>query len=609
MWAIRRETSRPVKSHSSTKVTAGISRWARVTCSTIARRIPRTGTRRPSASGAAARTSASTIRPPGPLPCRPTSSTPSERASCRTAGVARTAAVGSDGTTETSGSDDCSETRCRLDGAQELLALGADHDEHGADRRDLALLDEDLEHRALPRRGDLDGGLVGLHLDERLILRDRVALRDEPARDLGLGQPLAEIGQLELVRHGGAGYSDVSTTVRAPIGRDEELGAIARLLDDPAQLPAAVVLWGDAGIGKTSIWLAGLEAAAERGYRTLSSRPSEAEARLSYAGLADLLGAVAGVVLPELPPIQQRALEGALLLGASEAPVDERAIGAAFLQALRVLAAAGPVCLAVDDLQWLDPPSLAALQFALTRLGDHPSRRSSRCAATCRRGCVAASRSRACERSRSTGLSVGAMQQLLQHAARCVVPATDVAQALGHLGREPVLRARAGRRARAARRHARSGRRAPDPGRSGRAPARAPRRARPACQGRRAGRGGGRRADHRSRGGGSRRPGGGRAVGGARRAHRRPERRAPPLHPSAARLRGRRAPDADAPTHAARPARGARSDPRAAGAPSRARDGRAGPRRSPRRSRRRRGWRRPVALRRPPPSSPSRRSG
>ena len=73
----------------------------------------------------------------------------------------------------------------------------------------------------------------------------------------------------------------MSTTVRAPIGRDEELGAITRLLDDPALLPATVVLWGDAGIGKTSIWLAGLEAAAERRYRTLSTRPSEAEARLS----------------------------------------------------------------------------------------------------------------------------------------------------------------------------------------------------------------------------------------------------------------------------------------------------------------------------------------
>ncbi len=42
------ETSTSVKSHSSTNVTAGISRWARVTCSTIARRIPRIGTRRPS---------------------------------------------------------------------------------------------------------------------------------------------------------------------------------------------------------------------------------------------------------------------------------------------------------------------------------------------------------------------------------------------------------------------------------------------------------------------------------------------------------------------------------------------------------------------------------
>ena len=206
----------------------------------------------------------------------------------------------------------------------------------------------------------------------------------------------------------------MSTTVHAPIGRDEELGAIARLLDDPGQLPAAVVLWGDAGIGKTSIWLAGLEAAAERGYRTLSSRPSEAEARLSYAGLADLLGAEAGVVLPELPPIQQRALEGALLLGASEAPVDERAIGAAFLQALRVLAAPGPVCLAVDDLQWLDPPSLGALQFALTRLGDHPV-----AALVTVRGDVPPWLRRSFPEPglaevEVTGLSVGAMQQLLQ---------------------------------------------------------------------------------------------------------------------------------------------------------------------------------------------------
>ena len=52
--ATRRSRSTPVKSHSSTNVTAGISRCVRSTCSTIARRIPRTGTRRPSVGAAAA---------------------------------------------------------------------------------------------------------------------------------------------------------------------------------------------------------------------------------------------------------------------------------------------------------------------------------------------------------------------------------------------------------------------------------------------------------------------------------------------------------------------------------------------------------------------------
>ncbi len=80
-------------------------------------------------------------------------------------------------------------------------AVRADHDENGADGHRLALLDEDL--RDLPgRRGrDLDGRLVRLDLDQRLILADLVALGDEPARDLALGQAFAEVGELELVRH------------------------------------------------------------------------------------------------------------------------------------------------------------------------------------------------------------------------------------------------------------------------------------------------------------------------------------------------------------------------------------------------------------------------
>ena len=128
------------------------------------------------------------------------------------------------------------------------------------------------------------------------------------------------------------------------------------------------MLTGEAGIGKTTLWLAGVEAAATGGYRVLSSRPAEAETGFSFAGLTDLLGDTAGDVLPELPPLQRRALAAALLLGESELQADERAVVAAFLGALRLLAGEGPLCLAVDDVQFLDAASLSALRYALARL-------------------------------------------------------------------------------------------------------------------------------------------------------------------------------------------------------------------------------------------------
>ena len=51
------------------------------------------------------------------------------------------------------------------------------------------------------RRLNLDRRLVRLDLDERIVLGDLVALGDQPARDLALGQSLAEIGEPEGVGH------------------------------------------------------------------------------------------------------------------------------------------------------------------------------------------------------------------------------------------------------------------------------------------------------------------------------------------------------------------------------------------------------------------------
>jgi DNA-binding CsgD family transcriptional regulator len=70
--------------------------------------------------------------------------------------------------------------------------------------------------------------------------------------------------------------------------------------------------------------------------------------------------------------VQRRALEAALLLGEAHRGVERLAVASAFLAALRTLATAGPLCVAVDDLQWLDAESLGVVRYALARLGDAP---------------------------------------------------------------------------------------------------------------------------------------------------------------------------------------------------------------------------------------------
>ena len=82
---------------------------------------------------------------------------------------------------------------------------------------------------------------------------------------------------------------------------------------------------------------------------------------------------VLGQVLPQLPPPQRRALEVALLIeDPVGSPPEQRAVCLAFLAVIRHLSASGPVVIAIDDLQWLDLPSAAALEFALRRLGSEP---------------------------------------------------------------------------------------------------------------------------------------------------------------------------------------------------------------------------------------------
>ena len=156
-------------------------------------------------------------------------------------------------------------------------------------------------------------------------------------------------------------------------GRGRELGAVAAFLDGLPSGPSGLLLEGEAGIGKTTVWMAGVADAAARSYLVLQARPTESEATLSFAALGDLMDGVIERVLAGLPAPQQNALQVALLLKDSEgSPLEHRAVCAAFLGVMRLLAAHSPVVIAIDDLQWLDRPSAVTLGYALRRLGKEP---------------------------------------------------------------------------------------------------------------------------------------------------------------------------------------------------------------------------------------------
>jgi len=137
--------------------------------------------------------------------------------------------------------------------------------------------------------------------------------------------------------------------------------------------PAVLVLTGEAGAGKSSLWHGAIETAAQAGCLVLRSEPSASEADSPFSGLSDLLAEVLPAVADGIPAPQLEALEVALLLRPSgDEPPAPHVIGRAVLAALRSLAARGPVLLAIDDVQWLDPGSLEALAFALRRIAAGP---------------------------------------------------------------------------------------------------------------------------------------------------------------------------------------------------------------------------------------------
>ncbi len=157
-------------------------------------------------------------------------------------------------------------------------------------------------------------------------------------------------------------------TTDALVGRDAELESIRAFLT--RSTAGALLLEGEAGIGKTTLVAAAVADATERGWRVLECRPAAVEAQLPFAALADALGDAVDEVIPALPAPQGTALLGALRR--TDADVDRLALSSGALGVLRALAERHPVILAIDDAQWLDAPSANAVAFAVRRLTDEP---------------------------------------------------------------------------------------------------------------------------------------------------------------------------------------------------------------------------------------------
>ena len=138
------------------------------------------------------------------------------------------------------------------------------------------------------------------------------------------------------------------------VGREREVDRLASLMRSTRAGTKFVMLTGDAGIGKTALWRWALAQHRAAGHRVLVTCPSEDELLAPMTGLIDLF--------------ERADPEPAML----EPDVDVFDRGRAVLRTLRRLAAAGPVVVAIDDLQWLDAVSARTLRHALRRLDTEP---------------------------------------------------------------------------------------------------------------------------------------------------------------------------------------------------------------------------------------------
>ena len=150
------------------------------------------------------------------------------------------------------------------------------------------------------------------------------------------------------------------------VGRERDLEFLGTFVEEARDDGGAILLTGDAGVGKTVLVNAVAADARRRGVRVLRAAGAEFEAGLSFAGLNQLLHPVMDWI-GELDEVDRRTLRMALGLGAGGA-CDELAVSNATLRLLARVADAQPLLVVVDDVNWVDRASSAVLAYVARRV-------------------------------------------------------------------------------------------------------------------------------------------------------------------------------------------------------------------------------------------------
>lgn len=151
------------------------------------------------------------------------------------------------------------------------------------------------------------------------------------------------------------------------IGRDRYSTMLGDLLDRAVTgNGSAMILRGQAGIGKSALLSVIRSIAIDQRLTVVSAAGVENEADLPFAALHQLLRPL-DAEMSKLPVSQQRTLRAAF--GLEDGSPDLYAVALATLQLVGEAAAVCPTVLIVDDLQWIDSCSADVLSFVARRIG------------------------------------------------------------------------------------------------------------------------------------------------------------------------------------------------------------------------------------------------